>query len=191
LTLAIVAAATKGYAFPGQKEPNAPIRALLQIPEDMLRDVVKPRLTKCGADCSLIDIAPFEWHCGDSDVKMLEKAIEGTGVKLLIVDPLDLYLHDTNEKEYFTCVRRFSRLAASTNCAVVLVSDELPIPAQEIMHSLIIVGPEEGEDKYLRGLSHMTSILGGNMDDYAEDILFRIHPEEGFQWIGLKSSVCK
>jgi hypothetical protein len=37
----------------------------------------------------------------------------------------------------------------------------------------------------------MTSILGGNMDDYAEDVLFRIDPEEGFQWVGLKSSVCE
>jgi hypothetical protein len=87
-------------------------------------------------------------------------------------------------------VRRFSHLAALTNCAVILVSDELPQAVEEIVHSSLGVGLEDGEEKYLRGVSHMTSILGENLDEYGEDVLFRIHPKEGFHWVGLKSDVC-
>jgi hypothetical protein len=190
LAMAIIAAATGGnpLPLPEQEEQNAPIHVLLQTPGDMLRDVVKPRLAKCGADCDLIQIAPFERISEGSDMKSLADAIKDTGTKLFVLDPLDLYLHHVSEGEYFSYVRGFSRLAASTNCAVVLVSDELPVSVQEIMHSLIEVGLEDGEDKYLRGFSHMTPILGENMDCYGGDVLFKIHPKEGFQWIGLKSA---
>jgi archaellum biogenesis ATPase FlaH len=184
LALAIVAAATGGHALPGQESPNAPIRALLQAPEDCLSGI-KPRLEKCGADCDLIHVAPFESRRDDSGMKLLEDAIKDTGAKLFVLDPLDLYLRHADEEEYFSCVRRFSHLAASTNCAVVLVSDELPVSVQEITHSLLVVGLENSGDKYLRGVSHLTPILGENVDDYADDVLFKIHPRDGFQWIGL------
>jgi hypothetical protein len=118
---------------------------------------------------------------------VLEEAIKETGAKLFVLDPLELYLHNADGEEYFSCVRSFSRLAASMNCAVVLVSDELPISIQEVMHSLLAVGLEDSRDKSLRGMSHVTPILGGNVDDYGNDVLFRIHPKEGFQWVGLKS----
>jgi hypothetical protein len=190
LAMAIIAAATGGnpLPLPEQEVPNAPIHVLLQTPGDVLRDVVKPRLTKRGADCDLIHIAPFERISEGSDMKSLADAIRDTGSKLFVLDPLNLYLHHASEEEYFSYVRGFSRLAASTNCAVVLVGDELPASVQEIVHSLIVVGLEDDGDEYLRGFSHMTPILGENMDCYGEDVLFRIHPKEDFQWIGLKSA---
>jgi hypothetical protein len=131
---------------------------------------------------------PLELGYKDADLRILEGIIKGIGAKLFVVDPWDLYLHNANDEEIFSYVRGLSYLASSTNCAVVVVGDELPPLGQEIVHSLITVGPEDGEDKYLRGLSHMTSILGENFDIYSEDVLFRIHPEEGFQWVGLKST---
>ncbi|MDR2179832.1 MAG: AAA family ATPase, partial [Synergistaceae bacterium] len=189
LAMAVIAGVTGGRALPGRESPNEPIHVLLQTPGDWL-NVAKSRLKKCGANCDLIHIAPLELGCQDSDIKNIERIINEIGViKLFVVDPVDLYLHNADEGECYSYVRRLSCLAALTNCAVVLVGDALPSSVQEIVHSLIIVGPEEGEDKYLRGLSHMTPILGKNMDDYSEDVLFRIHPEEGFQWVGLKSSV--
>jgi hypothetical protein len=189
LALAIVAAVTGGHTLPSQESPNELIHVLLQTPEDQLNDVIKPRLTRRGANCDLIHVAPSELGCKDSDLNAFENIINEIGVKLFVVDPLELYLYNANEREYFSYVRRLSHLAASTNCAVVLVGNELPPAAQEIVHSLIIVGPEDGEDKYLRGLSQMTSILGENFNDYAEDVLFRIHPKEGFQWVESRSIV--
>jgi hypothetical protein len=183
VAMAIIAAVTGGHALPGQETPNEPIHVLLQTPGNRIGDVVKPRLTKSGANCDLIHIVPSELGCKRSDMEIFKNIINEIGAKLFVVDPLDLYLHNADEEEYFSCVSCFTDLAASTDCAVILVSDELPISAQEIVHSLILVGTEEGEDKYLRGLSHMTPILGENIDDYSEDVLFRIHPEEGFQWL--------
>ena len=188
LSLAIIAALTGGHVLPGQESPSEPIHVLLQTPGDWLDTVIKPRLTKSGANCDLIYIVPEALGCKSSDMKKLENLINETGAKLLVVDPLELYLYNAGDEEYFSCVRRFSHLAASANCAVVLVSSELDPSVQEFMHSLIIVGMEDGGDKYLRSLEQMTSILGENMDDYSEDVLFRIHPEEGFQWIGLKTA---
>jgi hypothetical protein len=186
LAMAIIAGVTGGRALPGQEAQKEPIHVLLQTPGDGL-SVIKSRLKKCGANCDLIHIVPLKLGCKDSDIKTVESIINEIGAKLLVVDPVDLYMHNASEGEYFSYVRRLSYLAASTNCAVVLVGDELPPSVQEIVHSLIIVGPEDGDDKYLRGLSHMTPVLGENMDEYAEDVLFRIHPEEGFQWVGVKS----
>jgi hypothetical protein len=187
--LAVMAAVTGGHPLPGLDAPIEPIHTLLQTPGDRLNDFIKPCLTKCGANCDLVHIAPFDLGCKSSDMKALEDIINEVEAKLFVVDPLDLYLHNAGEEEYFGCVRDFSNLAASTDCAVVLVSDALPTSAEELVHSLILVGMEDADDKYLRGLSHMTPILGKNIDDYSEDVLFRIHPEEGFQWIGLKSAV--
>jgi hypothetical protein len=187
LAMAIIAAVTGGHTLPGQESPNEPMRVLLQTPKNRLSDVVKPRLAKSGANCDLIYVTPSELECESSDVEILEDLINEIGAKLFVVDPLDLYLHNTGEEGYFSCVRRFSDLAASTGCAVVLVGDELPPSAEELVHSLILVGVEDGEDDFLRSLSHMTPILGGNIGEYSEDVLFRIHPEEGFQWVDLKS----
>jgi hypothetical protein len=134
LASAIISAATGSQVLHGQEMPNVPISVLLQIPEDSFSNV-KLRLTKCGANCDLIDIVPFELNYKGADIKMLKDAIKDTGSKLFVLDPLDLYLHHASEEEYFSCVRRFSHLAASTGCAVLLVSDELPVSVQEIVHS--------------------------------------------------------
>jgi hypothetical protein len=184
LTLAVIAAVTGGHPLPGRSSPCEPIPVLLQMPGDTLCDVVKPRLTKCGANCDLIHLFPFAPRREDhADIDDIKDAIYETGAQLFVLDPCDCYFRGAGVEEIFSCVRDFSYLAASTNCAVVLVGDELPHSVQEILHSLLIVGVEDGEDKYLRGLSHMTPILGGNIDDYSDDVLFRIHPEEGCQWV--------
>jgi hypothetical protein len=188
LAAAIIAAVTGGHAMPGQESANEPIQVLLQTPGDWLSDVVMPRLTKCGANCDMIHIAPLELGYRDSDLRILERIIKGIGAKLFVVDPWDLYLHNANDEEIFSYVRGLSYLAASTNCAVVIVGDELPPLVQEIVHSLVTVGPEDGEDKYLRGFSHMKPILGENMGTYSEEVFFRIHPEDGFQWLDFRDS---
>ena len=63
-----------------------------QTAEDGLEDTIKPRLLEAGADCSkiiVIDESQQELSMTDERLVM---AIEETGAKLIILDPIQAYL---------------------------------------------------------------------------------------------------
>lgn len=89
--LAVIAALTKGEALP-EREPLDPVNILYQTAEDGLADTIRPRLDALGADCSrvlVIDESKRELSLGDERIR---QAMEETGAKLLVLDPLQAYL---------------------------------------------------------------------------------------------------
>ncbi len=89
--LAVIAALTKGEALP-EREPLDPVNILYQTAEDGLADTIRPRLDALGADCSrvlVIDESKRELSLSDERIR---QAMEETGAKLLVLDPLQAYL---------------------------------------------------------------------------------------------------
>ena len=88
-------------------------------------DTIRPRLDALGADCSrvlVIDESKRELSLSDERIK---QAIEETGAKLIVLDPLQAYLgadvdmHRANEVR--PILKRLGAMAEQTGCAVVLI----------------------------------------------------------------------
>ena len=94
LLLMLISKLSRGEALPGDEEgmKHKPCACVYQTAEDGLADTVKPRLISNGADCSFVhavDESKAPLSFGDDRI---EEAIERTGAKLFVLDPLQAYL---------------------------------------------------------------------------------------------------
>ena len=125
LMLTIIAHLSKGLPLFDQEEANPPVVCIYQTAEDSLKCTVKPRLETAGADCSNVKIIDESKELLTFCDPRLERVIEDTGAKLLVLDPLQAYLgadvdmHRANEVR--PVFHHLSEMAERTGCAVVLV----------------------------------------------------------------------
>ena len=193
--LAMIAALTKGEALP-EREPLDPVNILYQTAEDGLADTIRPRLDALGADCSrvlVIDESKRELSLSDERIR---QAMEETGAKLLVLDPLQAYLgaevdmHRANEVR--PILKRLGAVAEQMGCAVVLIRHLNKMQGQKSGHrgmgsvdfqaaarSVLLVGRTK-EDPQLRIVVPDKSSLAPE----GESIAFALDPEQGFQWKG-------
>ena len=193
--LAMIAALTKGEALP-EREPLDPVNILYQTAEDGLADTIRPRLDALGADCSrvlVIDESKRELSLSDERIR---QAMEETGAKLLVLDPLQAYLgaevdmHRANEVR--PILKRPGSVAEQMGCAVVLIRHLNKMQGQKSGHrgmgsvdfqaaarSVLLVGRTK-EDPQLRIVVPDKSSLAPE----GESIAFALDPEQGFQWKG-------
>ena len=193
--LAMIAALTKGEALP-EREPLDPVNILYQTAEDGLADTIRPRLDALGADCSrvlVIDESKRELSLSDERIR---QAMEETGAKLLVLDPLQAYLgaevdmHRANEVR--PILKRLGSVAEQMGCAVVLIRHLNKMQGQKSGHrgmgsvdfqaaarSVLLVGRTK-EDPQLRIVVPDKSSLAPE----GESIAFALDPEQGFQWKG-------
>ena len=193
--LAVIAALTKGEALP-EREPLDPVNILYQTAEDGLADTIRPRLDALGADCSrvlVIDESKREFSLSDERIR---QAMEKTGAKLLVLDPLQAYLgaevdmHRANEVR--PILKRLGAVAEQMGCAVILIRHLNKMQGQKSGHrgmgsvdfqaaarSVLLVGRTK-EDPQLRIVVPDKSSLAPE----GESIAFALDPELGFQWKG-------
>ena len=102
-----------------------PCACVYQTAEDGLADTVKPRLISNGADCSFVhavDESKAPLSFGDDRI---EEAIERTGAKLFVLDPLQAYLGHGVDMYRANEVRpqfhNLMNIADRTGCAIVLI----------------------------------------------------------------------
>lgn len=193
--LAMIAALTKGEALP-EREPLDPVNILYQTAEDGLADTIRPRLDALGADCSrvlVIDESKRELSLSDERIR---QAMEETGAKLLVLDPLQAYLgaevdmHRANEVR--PILKRLGAVAEQMGCAVILIRHLNKMQGQKSGHrgmgsvdfqaaarSVLLVGRTK-EDPQLRIVVPDKSSLAPE----GESIAFALGPEQGFQWKG-------
>lgn len=193
--LAVIAALTKGEALP-EREPLDPVNILYQTAEDGLADTIRPRLDALGADCSrvlVIDESKRELSLSDERIR---QAMEETGAKLLVLDPLQAYLgaevdmHRANEVR--SILKRLGSVAEQMGCAVILIRHLNKMQGQKSGHrgmgsvdfqaaarSVLLVGRTK-EDPQLRIVVPDKSSLAPE----GESIAFALDPEQGFQWKG-------
>ena len=193
--LAVIAALTKGEALP-EREPLDLVNILYQTAEDGLADTIRPRLDALSADCSrvlVIDESKRELSLSDERIR---QAMEKTGAKLLVLDPLQAYLgaevdmHRANEVR--PILKRLGSVAEQMGCAVVLIRHLNKMQGQKSGHrgmgsvdfqaaarSVLLVGRTK-EDPQLRIVVPDKSSLAPE----GESIAFALDPEQGFQWKG-------
>ena len=193
--LAVIAALTKGEALP-EREPLDLVNILYQTAEDGLADTIRPRLDALSADCSrvlVIDESKRELSLSDERIR---QAMEKTGAKLLVLDPLQAYLgaevdmHRANEVR--PILKRLGAVAEQMGCAVVLIRHLNKMQGQKSGHrgmgsvdfqaaarSVLLVGRTK-EDPQLRIVVPDKSSLAPE----GESIAFALDPEQGFQWKG-------
>jgi len=195
VVLAIAAAVTTGAALPESKTAAEPMSVIFQTAEDGLGDTVKPRLVQSGADCErVIVIDESEKELSLSDIR-IEQAIEQTGAKLFILDPLQAYLgadvdmHRANEIR--PVLKRISAIAEKTGCAVVVIGHLNKganksqyrglgsIDIQAAARSVLTVGR-------IKGKPYTRAIVQGknNLAPEGQAIGFELDPQTGFRWIG-------
>lgn len=133
LTTDLAARLTVGRTFPDGQGCEAGGVVLMNA-EDGLADTIRPRLDAAGGDPSRVrSLATIpvgedgdERHLSiPEDIPIIEEAIQATGAKLLIIDPLMAFLSANTSAHKDQDVRRalapLARMAERTGAAVVLV----------------------------------------------------------------------
>ena len=193
--LAVISAMTKGEALP-ERNAAEPMNVIYQTAEDGLADTIRPRLDALGAECSrvmVIDESNKELSLSDERIR---QAIEETGAKLIVLDPLQAYLgadvdmHRANEVR--PILKRLGAVAEQTGCAVILIRHLNKMMGQKSGHrgmgsvdfqaaarSVLLVGRTK-DDPHLRIVVPDKSSLAPEGDSIA----FALDPQLGFQWKG-------
>ena len=171
----------------------APMNVLYQCSEDGLADTIKPRLEKAGADCKRVGYINEDMFGLTLDDEKIRKAIIDIDARLLVIDPFQAYIGDSDLSSATgmrKLLRRLSMWASSYNCAIVLVghlnkragSNELyrglgSIDLVAAARSVIQVDSNE-DDGNIRILKHIKSSLAPK----GADIPFAIDPFGRINW---------
>ena len=196
LLLHIAALLSTGRPLPGESAGANTVSVIYQSAEDGAEDTLKPRLVCAGADCSKISFIDD----GESAVSLLddriEAAIQKTGARLLVLDPLQAYLGENSEMNRADGVRpmlkRLAAVAERTGCAVVLIGHMNKasgskgiyrglgsIDITAIARSVLLVGRIQNEPS-VRVMAHLKSSLAQE----GASIAFEIGKDAGLRWLG-------
>ena len=144
IALTVSAIVTKGYPFPSadlegftmKASDLPPSNVIYMTGEDGLADTLKPRLEAAGADCSRVFVLQTyksEHKNGDEkehpfslqDVDVLEQALQETGAKLIVIDPIQGYLGrgvDMNQaNDVRPVLSAVGQLADKYRCAIISI----------------------------------------------------------------------
>lgn len=123
--LNLVARLSKGEPMPDGYTTSQPYVTIYQCSEDGMADTVKPRLEEAGADCDKVA------YIIDNDMALtledgrIESAIEATGAKVFIIDPIQAFIPSGADMQSATKMRSVLKNLASTadkyNCAIILI----------------------------------------------------------------------
>ena len=196
--LHIIACLTKGetLSFVEDEKEYEPICVIYQTAEDGLGDTIKPRLVAAGADCSKVLVIDDSDEALTISDDRLEMAIEMTGARLVVLDPLQGYLgagvdmHRANEIR--PLMHRLSVLAEKYGCAVILIGHMNKnsmgkvnyrglgsIDITAAARSVIVCGRIKDEPE-MRVLCQIKNSLAPE----AQAIAFRLDKKAGFAWCG-------
>lgn len=196
LALSIAAALTQGEMLPNEAEAQAPMNVIYQTAEDGLADTIKPRLEAVNADCTrvlVIDESKEELSMTD---ERIEKAIQQTGAKLIILDPIQAYIganvdmHRANEIR--PVMSKLGRIAEEYGCAVVLIGHMNKAAGQKssyrglgsiditaVARSVLIVGKMR-DSPSKRIMTQAKSSLA----PVGKSLLFEINGNSALEWKG-------
>ena len=196
LALSIAAALTQGEKLPNEAESQAPMNVIYQTAEDGLADTIKPRLEAVNADCTrvlVIDESKEELSMTD---ERIEKAIQQTGAKLIILDPIQAYIganvdmHRANEIR--PVMSKLGRIAEEYGCAVVLIGHMNKAAGQKssyrglgsiditaVARSVLIVGKMR-DSPSKRIMTQAKSSLA----PVGKSLLFEINENSALEWKG-------
>lgn len=170
-----------------------PINVLYQCSEDGLADTIKPRLEKARADCNRVGYINEADYTLTLDDERIRSAIVDMNARLLVIDPYQAYIGDTDlssARGIRRIMRRLSMWASAYNCAIVLVGHlNKKSTANELYRGLgsidivaaarsVIQVDCDDEDENMRVLKHIKSSLAQK----GNEIRFSIDPCGNVVW---------
>ncbi len=195
MVLNLAAKLSKGEALDKDIDIKEPIIVIYQTAEDGLADTVKPRLELAGADCEQIIVIDESDKSLSMADERLEEAIQTTGAKLLILDPIQAYLgggmdmNRANEARDMT--KKLGALAEKYKCAIVLIGHMNKTSGNKaayrgmgsidffaVARSVLLVGRIEGEPN-IRAVVQIKN----NLSAFGHPKAFALS-EAGFRWLG-------
>lgn len=196
LILNLAALLTRGLPMPTSERTTEQSVVLYQSAEDGAADTIKPRLVSAGADCNRIGYIDAAQSEIAMDSPLIERAIEESGARLLVLDPLQAYLSAENDLHRANDMRpimaHLSAVAERTNCAIVIISHlnkassmkgiyrglgSIDIPAAA--RSVLLVGRLKS-DPSIRVMTHLKSSLAPE----GAAVAFDMSDTQGLRWIG-------
>jgi len=123
--LNIAALLSNGAPMPDRDDTVECSTIIYQSAEDGAEDTIKPRLVSAGADCSRIAFIDETKKGLTLTDERIEKAIRDSGVRLLVIDPLQAFLGDGSEMNRADAIRPMLKHLASvadrTGCAIIII----------------------------------------------------------------------
>jgi len=195
LVLNIAAKLSKGEGLEEEMKTAELMNIIYQTAEDGLADTVKPRLEIAGADCERILVIDESDKSLSMADERLEDALKQTGVRLLILDPIQAYLgsgmdmNRANEARDMT--KKLGALAEKYKCAIVLIGHMNKAAGNKaayrgmgsidffaVARSVLLVGRVEGQPD-IRAVVQIKN----NLAAFGHPKAFRLS-ENGFEWQG-------
>ena len=196
LILQLAALLSRGDKLPCDDTEREPISIIYQTAEDGLGDTIKPRLLSGNADCTQIKVID------ESEVPLtmldarVERAIQETGARMIILDPMQAYLGEkvdmNRANEVRSVLSQLGRIAENYKCAIILVGHLNKMQGtkanyrglgsvdfQATARSVLVVGRVKDSPE-TRVMAHQKSSLAPE----GEPIAFELNKETGFRWIG-------
>ena len=179
LMMNLIATASSGNCSPDGKKLKKPLHVIYQCSEDGISDTIKPRLLNAGADCNNVAFLDEETDWITLNDEKIRRAIADFNAKLLVIDPVQAYLGETDIASAAAMrkvLRQLAAWAAMYDCAVVLIghlnkkqsskdlyrglgSIDLVAAARSVLH---IERLPEDEDDLLPGMSVWTDCREGD-----------------------------
>jgi KaiC/GvpD/RAD55 family RecA-like ATPase len=194
--LNVAALLTQGEPMPDETEKRQPQKVIYQCAEDNIEDTIKPRLLQAGADCEKVAFIRDEDGSLSVEDARLEEALETTGARMLILDPMQAYIGQDGDMQSATrmrsSMRKLAALAEKYHCAVVLVGHmNKASGGKQIYRGLgsidivavarsVLMLERDPDNPAVRYVSPIKSSLAGEGDAIA----FSFIKDHGFQWLG-------
>jgi hypothetical protein len=121
----VAAILTRAGVLPDGCQVKEAATVIYQCSEDSMSDTIKPRLEAAGADCSRVAFIEEGDDALTLDDERIDQALEQTGAKLLVLDPIQAFIGRDGDMQSAVrmrkIMRRLSFMAENHNCAVVLI----------------------------------------------------------------------
>ncbi len=193
LMMNIIAAVSNGTATADGIRLKKPMHVIYQCSEDGASDTIKPRLIKAGADCSNVAFIDEDIETLTLNDENLRRAIADFNAKLVVIDPFQAYLGDTDMASAASIrkvLRQIGFWASAYDCAIVLIghlnkkqgtkdlyrglgSIDLVAAARSVLQVDLC------EDSSARVLRHIKSSLAPK----GSNLYFTIDSTSGVNWI--------
>lgn len=153
---------------------HEPINVIYQCSEDGLEDTIRPRLERAGADCSRVAYINEDICNLTLDDEMIRQTILGVNASLLVIDPFQAYLGDSdlyNVTGMRRVMKKIGVWATAFDCAIILVGHLNKKTGQKelyrglgsvdvmAMARSVIQIEESDEDPRIRYMRHVKSSL--------------------------------
>ena len=123
MVMDLIGKLTTGRKLPDERI-RKPINVIYQCSEDSLNDTIKPRLIRAGADCNRVGYINEETSGLALDDEEIRNAVAAFRAELLVLDPVQAYIGDT---DLFSAVgvrklmRRLNMWATTYGCSFLLI----------------------------------------------------------------------